>query len=61
MGLYSEGRILGLEIKLRNTWDILDFLWCFTVFVAYPGYRFTLILQKFKPLPSKNSRCAPVR
>ena len=37
------------------------FLWCFTVFVAHPWYKFAIILLKFKPLPSMNSTRASVK
>ena len=59
------------RLIFRGTWAknkiekyigyIQDFSWCFTVFVAYPGYEFATILLTFKPLPSVNSRCAPVK
>ena len=55
MGLYSEGFIFRVKIKL-DIWAIFEFfLWCFTALVAYPFYRFAPILLTFKPLPSKNS------
>ena len=61
MGLYSEGFTVRLKIKL-DIWGIFEFfLWCFTVFVAYPFYKFAPVLLKFKSLPSKNYRCTPVK
>ena len=39
----------------------LSFLWCFTVFLAYPLYKFAPILLMFKPVPSKNDRCTPAK
>ena len=56
-----------LKIKL----DIWGHIWVFydvfvfvqkaTVFVAYPIHKYAPILLKFKPLPSKNYRCTPVK
>ena len=54
--------IFGLKIKLRKIWvysSIRGVL--YTVFVAYPWDRFTFNLLTFKPVPSKNCRCAPVK
>ena len=40
---------------------LLKFVQKATVFVAYPLYKYAPILLKFKPLPSKNYRCTPVK
>ena len=58
MGLYLEEIIFRLKIKLRNIWVTFGLYWCFTVFVAYPCYKFPPI-SKFEPQPSKNLRCVP--
>ena len=62
MGLCSEEFIFVVKIKLRNILGYIRvFLRCFTVFVAYLCYKFAPIFLNFESLPSKNSRCAPVK
>ena len=54
--------IFGLKIKLtkiRVCSSIHGVL--YTVFVAYPWDKFTVNLLTFKPVPSKNCICTPVK
>ena len=45
MGLYSEGFTFRLKIKF-DLWGIFEFLWWFTVFVAYPFLRICPYITK---------------
>ena len=52
MGLYLEGLIFGLKIKLRIYGVYSSFIWLFKVFVTYSWYKLAPILLKFKPVLS---------